>query len=316
MKTLVITSDIPHQNFELLKPLNLEEQSGWRILYNPPPGTKCDYWIVFSYGRPSDQMNCSRLNTAYLAGEPSSKKIYSRKFYGQFDKIFSSNRDEPHGKVMQVFPSLNWHVGLNLESGSYSYGYKELSLLKIPEKLDKISVICSNLDKTEGQKKRLKFLELAKNELGENLVHFGKGFQVITDKMDAILQFKYHLVLENDSIPFYWSEKLSDAFLGFAYPFYHGCTNINKLFDKHSLSILDINDPSKSIEVMKSAILNNLCWRKRKFSLRDLILNELNIFNQCISIAEKILFQLKFFMTAKLNLLNFSGNSLVIFFIF
>jgi hypothetical protein len=289
MKKLVVTSDIPHRGIERLKPCNLESDSGWEICYNPEPGTRCDYWVVFSYPRPDDSMICSPCNTAYVAGEPPTKKVYSKNFYRQFSKVVSYNKCDPHHNVTETFAHLNWHVGLDLNSKTYEYGYNELMKSSIPAKENRISVICSNLKKTEGQKKRLRFLEFLKENLGSLLVHFGKGFVEIDDKMNAILPFKYNLVLENDSMPYYWTEKLADAYLGYAFPFYYGCTNIFEQFEYGSLKLIDLTNPLSFIKELRDAINGNL-WSKQKgeiISSRNRVLNEYNFFSQFINLAQE-----------------------------
>jgi len=70
-------------------------------------------------------------------------------------------------------------------------------------------------------------------------VHFGRGFQPIDDKMEAILPYRFHLVLENSVLPNYWTEKLADAYLGWAYPVYLGCPNVNEYMPGPALAFIN-----------------------------------------------------------------------------
>ena len=80
------------------------------------------------------------------------------------------------------------------------------------------------------------------------------GFDPIPDKWDAIYLYKYHIVLENCSIPDYWTEKLADAFLGLAYPIYYGCTNLSSYFPEKSFTPIDIDNPEQAISILKKLL--------------------------------------------------------------
>lgn len=261
----------------------------WQILYNPPRGTKCDFWIVFTTSRHRDWMQCAAQNTLYLAGEPPSKKVHPRRFYAQFKYIYSCNPNDPHPNVEVGAPCLNWHVGLDTQSLEYRFGNEYLTQLQAPEKIQKISVVCSNLTTTEGQRKRLKFLDELKSSLGDQIIHFGRGFTPIPDKLDGILPYAYHLVLENSETAHYWTEKLSDAYLGYAYPFYLGAPNIHKYFPTTALSVLDSNNAKHAIQEISTAIENGL-YEQRQVEIRNArhnILTKYNIFSLSASLADK-----------------------------
>ena len=52
----------------------------------------------------------------------------------------------------------------------------------------------------------------------------------------------------------YWTEKLGDAFLGFALPIYYGCPNIFDYFSADSLRIIDADNFDQSIAVLEELI--------------------------------------------------------------
>ena len=287
-RVLVITSEVPHKNMLALSPGKDGKIGAWKILYNPERGTECDFWIVFTTSRPNDWMHCAPENTLYLAGEPPSKKIHPKNFYSQFNYVYSCNPTDPHPRVQVGAPCLNWHVGLDTRTHEYRFGNAYLADLKAPDKINKISVVCSNLTTTEGQRKRLQFLEILKTELGDDLVHFGRGFTPIPDKLDAILPYAYHLVLENSITPHYWTEKLSDAYLGHAFPFYLGTPNISQYFKDQSFTIVDTEKPVEAAAKIKAAITKNL-YHTRQGQIeiaRKQILEKYNLFSLSAKLAD------------------------------
>jgi hypothetical protein len=183
---------------------------------------------------------------------------------------------------------LNWHVGLDHETREYRFGYQDLVSLPKPEKENKIAVICSDLKATEGQRERLRFLEALKGFLGDKIVHYGRGFEPIPDKFDAILPYAYHLVMENSRVPHYWSEKLADAYLGYAFPFYLGAPNLEYYFPRDAFENVFADQPEKAAELISWALSNDL-YGKRESALaeaRNRVLNDYNFFTHLVRLAD------------------------------
>jgi hypothetical protein len=132
---------------------------------------------------------------------------------------------------------------LDLQTGGYRYGYDYLTALACPAKENRISVVCSDAAFTPGQRLRLEFLRAVKQRLGSRLVHYGRGFEPVRDKLEAILPHRLHLVLENSESPHYWTEKLADAYLGWAFPLYVGCPNLDNYFPPATFLRLNPQDP-------------------------------------------------------------------------
>jgi hypothetical protein len=161
--------------------------------------------------------------------------------------VVTCHADAKHPRVTRSMPGLPWHGGLDHSTNGYIYGYDELTEMPPPEKSPMISVVCSNLTTTEGQRKRLGFLKTLKREMPGRVLHFGRGFDPIGDKLEAILPHRFHLVLENSSTPDYWTEKLADAYLGWAHPFYSGCPNLADYFPEDGFTAIDISRPEEAI---------------------------------------------------------------------
>lgn len=214
---------------------------------NPSSPVDADYWIVFANARPRDMMRCARENTLFIAGEPEEKKIYPKAFYRQFHKVVDTHTGSGHPRVILHAPCMSWHIGYDHRNHRFDSGHRDLSAMECPmEVANKVSVVCSDAAFTAGQRERLRFLERLKEYLGDKLVHFGRGFRPVDDKLDAIRGYRFHLVMENCRVPHYWTEKLSDAYLGWSFPLYVGCTNIGDYFPEETMEILDIGNPEEA----------------------------------------------------------------------
>ena len=226
---------------------------------NPPPDTECDFGVVLYNALPADRFICAPENTLFIAGEPASKKVYPQKFYRQFYHVVDTHARSRHPRVQLDALGLCWHIGLDRETWEFRYGYDHLSALNYPEKGNRVSVICSDAAFTPGQRLRLQFLRQLKDRLGDQLVHFGRGFEPIRDKMEAIIPHRFHLVLENCEETNYWTEKLADAYLGWAFPLYVGCPNLESFFDARSFIKLNpnqVNEAARKIETLLATPAN------------------------------------------------------------
>jgi hypothetical protein len=105
-----------------------------------------------------------------------------------------------------------------------------------------------------GHRKRLRFVRKLKRTLGPRLEIFGRSFRGVAVKADAILPYKYQLVLENTVEPSYWSEKTGDAWLGYAFPIVSGPPDLDRWFPPESFLPIDIDRPEDAIAAIKGAM--------------------------------------------------------------
>jgi len=270
--------DCPPGGMELLTPGGSLRWGGCRFDFNPNEGGRADFAVVLGNARPRDSFLCAPENSLFIAGEPLAKKLYPRAFYRQFGHVVDSHAASCHPHLHVSALGLNWHVGLDRSSNSYRYGYDYLSALAYPDKQNRISVVCSNASKTEGQRQRLALLEGLKQRLGDRLVHFGRGFEPIDDKLDAILPYRFHLVLENSVLPNYWTEKLADAYLGWAYPVYLGCPNVGDYLPAEALvSINDLDVDAAAARIAE--LLDQPLAPQREAALTEARSRVLNVYN-------------------------------------
>lgn len=273
-----INMDCAPDGMELLTPGGSLRWGRCRFDFNPKPGGRADFSVVLGNARPYDRFVAAPQNTLFMAGEPLSKKLYAQAFYRQFGHVVDSHAESRHPHLHVSALGLNWHVGLDHSSNQYRYGYDHLSALVCPDKQNRIAVVCSNASKTEGQRQRLALLEGLKQRLGDRLVHFGRGFEPIDDKMDAILPYRFHLVLENSVQPNYWTEKLADAYLGWAYPVYLGCPNAGDYLPAEALlSINNLDADTAAAQIAE--LLDQPLDPRRKAALAEARNRVLNVYN-------------------------------------
>lgn len=285
-----VSMDCAPGAMHLLAPHGALQWGRCRFDFNPPPGGEADFAITLYNARPYDRVSVAPQNTLFIAGEPREKKLYPQGFYRQFGHVVDSHPDSGHPSLHVSSLGLNWHVGLDRASNGYRFGYDYLAALERPLQDNRIAVVCSNASKTPGQRARLALLEGLKARLGDRLVHFGRGFTPVDDKFDAILPYRFHLVLENSIQPNYWTEKLADAYLGWSYPVYLGCPNIADYLPPDALVSINGQDVD-TVAAMINGLLDMPLSDARELALREargLILQRYNPFAWMAYWAERL----------------------------
>ncbi|MCO5051724.1 MAG: glycosyltransferase family 10 [Verrucomicrobiae bacterium] len=263
---------------ELFTPGGALTWGGCEFQLDAADGAESDYWIVFANALPREASWVAPRNTLFIAGEPPAKKIYPRGFYKQFARLVDTHAYSNHPRVQLDALGLPWLVGLSWKQQRYTMGYDFLKRLEFPEKQNGVSVVCSTTAQTAGQRRRLKFLAALRQRLGDALVVFGKGFQPVDDKLEAILPYRYHLVLENSQSQHYWTEKLADAYLGWAFPLYVGCSNLSDYFAPESFEALDLDDVDGAAQAIRRLLAKPLTNDERT-ALRTARERVLEIYN-------------------------------------
>lgn len=280
---VVVTIDTKVTGWEILAPF-LDAGKNPRIgrcefILNPESSVDADFWIVFANARAFDEIRCAPENTLFVAGEPEEKKIYPVAFYAQFHRIIDTHLRSRHPRVVLHAPCLSWHIGFDHVRSNFDIGYAELAEMECPTEVEnKVSVVCSDATFTSGQRERLEFLDKLKDRLGDRLVHFGRGYRPVDDKIDAIKGYRFHLVLENCRVPHYWTEKISDAYLGWAFPLYVGCPNLSDYFPEESFVSMDMSAPDRAVDKIEELLATPRDVREKTAvgEGRNLVLNRYN----------------------------------------
>jgi len=106
----------------------------------------------------------------------------------------------------------------------------------IPEKTKLVSMLCSPKASTEGHRYRLQVALQEKHNLdlyggAHGSKRPGEGTGAHRDKSEAIDNYMFSVVFENDRYPGYFTEKITDCFARGTIPIYYGDLDICEHFD-------------------------------------------------------------------------------------
>jgi hypothetical protein len=258
----------------------------WTFIVDQEPD-EVDAWVVLEDVNGPQRTKVPPQNTLLLTGEPPSMRRYRTSYLQQFSQVITCHaalaNDNIRQPAIQLAPQgLPWHIGIDrMRNDHVSYAYDDFATAPTPSKTGLLSVVCSNKTITRDHRARLEFVQVLKSHFGSDLAVFGRGFQEIGDKWDAIAPFRFHVVLENDSVAHYFSEKLTDCFLAQTYPIYYGCPNVAQYFPQNGFSAIDIHQPDQAIATIQKAIDAQLDLERGEAvrQSRDLVLNEYNLFS-------------------------------------
>ena len=109
---------------------------------------------------------------------------------------------------------------------------------------------------------------------------YGRGFNPIDDKFDALYPYKYSIAMESFSCGDYWTEKIADCYLSWTIPIYWGAWNISKYFPRESMICIDPSQPEKSLKKIRAAIDNDFWGKNLSFlkEARELVLFKYQFF--------------------------------------
>lgn len=222
-----------------------------KFFINPRSGN-FDAIVVIQSVRPLSRTYCLTsfpTKTLLVLKEPPDilflPEAYTKQFYctlGQDQRVDSKVRIFSHS-------GHHWFVEVDIhDPGVVNYPKNKL-----------ISAIVSNKTDTKGHRKRLHFIQKLKEHFGDQLDWFGRGVRELSyRKLDGLLDYKYHIVLENGCWNDYWTEKLADAYVANCFPFYWGAPNIYQYFKPNELRLIDIENVEQSIQIIEEAIAQNL----------------------------------------------------------
>lgn len=259
-----------------------------------------DFWVVQGKGLRSVQTcRVAPKNIIFLATEPEPVLVYPHDYLRQFGMVctcqsrtlrWGNKAGRP--KVVMSPPVLPWFVGYDYPDAGgqprITLDYDSLSANAFPPKEKLLSVITSDKAFTQGHINRLRFVERLREHYGDKVDIYGHGFRPVNDKWEALAPYKYHIVIENSSEPYYWTEKLSDCLLAGAFPLYYGCPNLSDYIPRSAYEPIDVLRPDDAFAVIDRAINDNL-WEQRKDALMEakrLMLDEYNMFEQIARLCD------------------------------
>jgi len=98
----------------------------------------------------------------------------------------------------------------------------------IHDKTKTLSIISSNKRDSSGHK--LRHDTIAAFSEDYKIDTFGNGYKFIDNKIEALKNYKFSIVIENCQSDFYFTEKLIDCFQTGTIPIYWGCPSISNFF--------------------------------------------------------------------------------------
>jgi len=93
---------------------------------------------------------------------------------------------------------------------------------KIYPKTKAVSIIASAKRETEGHKLRHEIIAA----LGDKIDVYGHGYKSVENKLEALKDYQYSIVIENEKTPGFFTEKVIDCFMTGTIPIYWG-DNVN-----------------------------------------------------------------------------------------
>lgn len=202
------------------------------------PLRSADFWVVYAGLFDTEHCFCSPDRTLFVTYEPSSVHRYEPAFLAQFAQVLTCQRRIEHPQVRYRPQGQQWFAGLTWPELDVAEDYDSFSAMPPPQKKGLISLVSSRKVMTREHERRLKAVERLQLTFGDLLDVYGNGFRRVSDKLSAILPYKYHVVLENSQERDYWSEKLADAYLGWSFPLYWGCPNLSEYLPDASFEAL------------------------------------------------------------------------------
>lgn len=248
-----------------------------------------DMVIVFEAIRSPKTIQCKKGGLVFISGEPPMGSVYSTSFLKQFDNIFTA-----HPKIKKINNIIrhqyfnDWHFGFDYSNKKHKYNFEEIVQMEVPHKSKNISIITSSLAVLPFHLKRLDFITKIKESLGNEIDCYGRGFNFVNDKADAILPYRFHICIENTSMNDLWTEKFADPLLGFSIPIYIGCSNMEEYFPKGSFFSLNINDVDGALNILNEILADPIkCYNEKLEKLlqaRNLLINEYNIYPTLVNL--------------------------------
>ena len=255
-------------------------------------GAEADWLVVYDEAPPGFVARVPHDRRILFLSEPRTIKRYPARCLAQFGRALSiSEQPGYQGRIFHGNPALPWFYGLDINNPKGPQNYLHWDALEAADKTDRpergeISVVCSTKTMNLNQHRRLRFLHMLKDRLGERLTIFGRGFQPIEDKAEGIDGFRYHLVLENNLLEHGWTEKLADPIIGGAFPIVSGGA-LESYFDPVGYRSIDTTRPREAVDTVERILDEDPAANARDAMAENKrrLMREHNFFEVCRRIA-------------------------------
>lgn len=265
-------------------PYERQIHAGLRAIFAFDESNNVDYLVVIDAIDQPVETSVSVERSLLVCGEPPSIKSYDPQFLAQFGHVWSVDPRTAHPGHVLSHPAIPWFYGVSFNSGGIHPNLSTFEDLinEDPTKTREVSIIASGKSRTEGHRFRLAFIEELRSQAGVPIDIFGRDSAFVADKREAIAPYRYHIVLENDVVDHYWTEKIADAFLGWSFPIYRGAPNAAEYFPASSfVEIPQALSPTEAVYFALQSI-NGMAYHARREAIaraRQRLLYEHNLFS-------------------------------------
>ena len=149
---------------------------------------------------------------------------------------------------------------------------------KIINKSKNLSIIASAKRDSTGHILRHNIIDEIRNKIDIDL--FGNGYKTIDDKSEALLDYRFSIIIENDKSPIYFTEKIIDCLVSGVVPIYWGADKIGEHFNLNGFIIINnIEDVNKILseltpekyEELLPYVIENFEIAKKFLTVEDFI---------------------------------------------
>ncbi len=207
---------------------------------------------------------CPPHRTLLITPEPSSIRQEGLHYLGQFGCVWTSrNFTQRERKFLQQSNTLicnlplplRWFYGRDMEGQDH---WPLAQIKQSPAKTADLSTITSDKNMPHTlHRARLDFIKDMKARLGQDMDLYGRGFNPVRNKADAMAPYRYHIAIENHVQPGHHTEKLTDCFLAECLAFYFGDPEYAKTYPREAVIPINIYDPAGSEGIIREAIAQN-----------------------------------------------------------
>jgi hypothetical protein len=131
----------------------------------------------------------------------------------------------------------------------YPHGRCWINNYKDLKKENKVSIIASSKNFTEGHQLRHKVIDKFKD-----IEVFGYGYNPVENKEDSLSKYMYSVTIENCRQPGYWTEKIVDCFATKTIPIFWGDDAVSDFFDPDG--IIYFNSQEELGEILEDLKVN------------------------------------------------------------
>ena len=229
-----------------------------RYIADPTADQALDWLVVYeAWSAETLQTHIPLERRILVCAEPRSFHKYQKKYLAQFGHVITTQRGTGHPGVLYQQPAISWFVGVSFgapgEPNEFPLRFEDF-IAGNPPKTKLCSVVCSNKTVTKGHRQRLAFVERLQREFGSKIDVFGRGFNEIRDKDEALAAYRFHIAIENSCHDDYWTEKLADPLLRGCFPIYAGCPNLASYFPYGSYESIDLSRPTQALQTIKQLL--------------------------------------------------------------